>query len=384
MTEQLAEDVFRLAGEGVEVPAAPVDEVVAAARATRGRRWRVVAACVAGVLVVVGVATWIGARPSGEPEGSPGPTGVVRAENPASVAWWAGGVLHLAHVTVELPHVEEVVGLGDGAVVGDAEGNVVLVDGDGSLATIGRKAVGAPVVASEHQGWVAWVDPRVPAPQMEPQGPAPQLVVYDVDTRQPFAVRELPTLGPRHDSVQENQPIAVDGNQVFYAGEDGDWGWVPDQATLVDVDGLLDVSAATIVRRAGVDRIRIVQPFFSVEFVRQGRGAQLSPGGEYVLTRTTSRRFGGAFGPVLIYDTRSGDKLWTGLRRRDVAMAATLGPDDEVTYVVAHRTGERQDVEFTRTSYNGPYELRTCHLGERTCFTVTSIPQTGVLPVLAR
>jgi hypothetical protein len=67
----------------------------------------------------------------------------------------------------------------------------------------------------------------------------------------------------------------------------------------------------------------------------------------------------------------------------EVVMVASLGPDDEVTYVIAHRTGERQDVEFTRASYNGPFEMRTCHLGERSCFTVTPIPQTGVLPILA-
>jgi hypothetical protein len=376
MTHQLAEEAFALAAQGLEVPPAPVEEVVTEARSRLGRRRRLVALATAGVLVVVGLATWAGARQGAGPEPAAEPTGIERVENPADTAWWASGVLHLAHVTVDLPGVEQVAGLGDGAVVGDDEGNVVLVDGDGVTTTIGRQVPGAPLVASEHQGWAVWVDP---------QDRAPQLVVYDVAARQTLAIRELPFNGSRWGPLdQGSYPIAVDADQVYFADQGGDWAWAPEKAGLADADGLLDVSAATMVRRDGVDRIRMIQPFFNVEYVRRGRGAQISPGGEYVLTRTTSARFAGEFGPVLVYDTRSGDRIWTGLEPREVAMVASLGPDDEVTYVIAHRSGERQDVEFTRFSYNGPYDMRTCHLGEHTCFEVTTIPQTGTLPILAR
>ena len=48
-------------------------------------------------------------------------------------------------------------------------------------------------------------------------------------------------------------------------------------------------------------------------------------------------------------------------------MAATLGPDDEVHYVVAPRLHPWS---------SGRYELRTCHLGERTCFTVVAVRRT--------
>jgi hypothetical protein len=373
MTRQLAEEAFALASQGVEVEPAPVEEVVGEARARQHRRRRVVGVVTAGVVLVLAIATWFGARQTAEPTAQP--AGVTPEESAADTVWWAAGVLHLPHVTVEMPRVEQVARLGDGAVVGDDEGNVVLVAPDGVTTTIGREVPGAPLVTSEHQGWAVWVDP---------QDRAPQLVVYDVGARQTLAIRELAFDGARWDALEQgSHPIAVDGDQVYYADQGGDWAWRPEGAQLVRADGLLDVSAATMVRRAGADHIRIVQPFFSVEYIRSGRGAQISPGGEYVLTRTSTRRSSGQFGPVLIYDTRSGGRLWTGLEPGEVAMAATMGPADEVTYLIAHRTGERQDVEFTRSSYNGPLEMRTCHIGERSCFQVTTIPQTGVLPILA-
>ncbi|GAA2144143.1 hypothetical protein GCM10009844_17360 [Nocardioides koreensis] len=374
MTQELAEEVFALAGTAIDVPDAPVEEVVARARSQRRRRRRAAAAAVAGLLVVVGLGTWVGTRPGSQPPPGPDQPPVVRVENPAAVAWWANDVLHLRHAAVEMPRVEDLVQLGDGAVIGDEDGDVVLVDGAGRLTTIGNKVAGAPLAASEHQGWVAWVDPG---------DRAPRLVVYDLEAAEVLATRDLPYRGPRWGSLDEgSHPIAVDGNQVYYAGQDGDWGWGPDGTGLVDVDGLLDVSAATIVKAAGADRIRIVQPFFSVDYVRTGVGAQLSPGGEHVLTRAPGG--GGRFGKVLIYDTRSGERIWTGVRPQDVVVAATLGSDGSVSYVVAHGPDQPQGTDFVRLSFTGPYELRTCHLGERTCSRATKFPHTGALPILAR
>jgi len=373
MSEQLAEEVFHLAAEGVEVPAAPIEEVVARARWQRRRRRRATAGAVAGTLAVVGLATWVGTRqaPSPEPDRFP----VVRVENPASVAWWANDVLHLRHVAITMPRVEDLVQLGDGAVIGDQEGGVVLVDPDGTMTTIGHKVAAAPLVASEHQGWVAWVDPA---------DRTPQLVVYDTAARKVLTTRVLPHRERRWDGLaQTSYPIAVDGDQIYFKDEDGAWGWVPGEDGLVDVDGLLGVSAATIVKQWGTNTIRIVQPFFSVDYVRSGLGARISPGGEYVLTRAPGGD-GGPFGRILVYDTRSGDRLWTGLRPQDVAVAATLGSDDEVTYVVAHRPDQPQGTDFVRLSFTGPYELRTCHLEEHTCSRVTKFPHIGALPVLAR
>ncbi len=371
MSEELAEEVFRLAAEGVEVPAAPVAEVVGRARSRRSRRRRWVAGALAGVVAAVGLGTWVGTREAAS--SGPERPAVVQVENPAPVAWWANDVLHLHHVAVEMPRVEDLVQLGDGAVIGESDGGVVLVDGRGRLTTIGHKVAGAPLVASEHQGWVAWVDPR---------DRAPQLVVYDLEAGEVLATRNLRYRGPRWKSLDEGSyPIAADGDRVYYSGQDGTWAWSPADGDVVDVEGLLDVSAGTIVKAAERGRIRIVQPFFSVDYVREGLSAQLSPGGERVLTRAP-----GGEGPfrVLIYDTRTGERQWTGLQREDVAVAASLGRDGQVTYVVAHRPDQPQGTDFVRLSFTGPYELRTCHLEERTCVRVTKFPHTGSLPILAR
>ncbi|GAB3787774.1 hypothetical protein [Nocardioides ungokensis] len=370
---QLAEEVFRMAATAVDVPPAPVEGVVAAARARRRRRRSVVALAVAASLALVGVGTWLGTRPAPAPEQEPQPR-VVEADNPADVAWWANNVLHLEHVAVELPGVEDLVPLGSGAVVGDERGGVVLIEGDGHLVTIGHKVAGAPLAASGKPGWVAWVDPR---------DHAPRLVVYDVADRRVQGVLDLPYSGQRR-LDHGSYPIAIDGGRVYYASLGGDYVWTPSgaQPERIDDEGLLDVAAGTRVGAVRARHIGITQPFFSVSYVRDGTDAQLSPDGLQVLTRTTSARVSGPFGPVAIYDARSGERLWTGLRRGDVAVAATFGPGDAVTYVVAHRAHEPQAVEFERMALTGPYELRTCQIEAQSCTSVTTFPHTGSLPVL--
>lgn len=370
---QLAGEVFRLAATAIDVPHAPVVPVLAGARSQRRRRRRVGATVVAASLVLIGVATWAGTRPEPEPEPEPQPP-VVAADNPADVAWWANNVLHLEHVAVELPSVEDLVQLGDGAVIGDEQGGVVLIDGAGHLTTIGHKVAGAPLAASGKPGWVAWVDPR---------DRAPRLVVYDVADRRVQGTLDLPYRGQRR-LDHGSYPIAIDGGRVYYASLGGDYVWTPSDAQpeRIDDEGLLDVAAGTRVGSVRDRRIDIVQPFFSVEYVRAGQGAQLSPDGLQVLTRTMSARVSGPFGPVVVYDARSGERMWTGLRRGDVVVAATFGPWDAVTYVIAQRAGEPQAVEYERMSLTGPYELRTCQIQAHICSRVTTFPHTGALPVL--
>ena len=372
---QLAGEVFRLALTAVDVPPAPVDRVVADARAHRSRRRRVAGSIVVAALVVVGVVTWVGTRPPLKAASEPQPP-VVAEENPADVAWWANNVLHLQHVAVELPRVDNLVQLGDGAVIGSEQGGVVLVDGAGHVRTIGHKVAGAPLAASGKPGWVAWVDPR---------DQSPRLVVYDVAHHRVQGTLDLPYRGQRS-LAHGSYPIAIDGGRVYYASLGGDYVWTPSgaQPERIDDEGLLDVAAGTRVATVRERRIDIVQPFFSVAYVRDGQGGQLSPDGLQVLTRTTSARVSGPFGPVVVYDARSGERLWTGLRQRDVAVAATFGPGDAVTYVIAHRADRPQAVEFERMSLTGPYELRTCQIEARSCSHVASFPHTGALPVLAR
>jgi hypothetical protein len=128
----------------------------------------------------------------------------------------------------------------------------------------------------------------------------------------------------------------------------------------------------------------MVQPFFSLRFDRAGSGAQMSPDGNRVLTRTSRAGEGGAAAAVHLYDTRSGESLWTGLTRRDVPIAATLGPETEVSYLLAYRDDESRRDAFVRQSSSSPVELRTCDHEARRCRVIAQIPLVGAAPVLAR
>ncbi len=375
-SEEPVDEVFAVAGSAIGVPAPPLAAIVARARAHRRRRRRRVAAAAAAVLVVTGLGTYLGARPAPGPDPGPGPSRVLELDNPAHAAWWANDVLHLAHVSVLLPRVEDLVDLDGGAVIGDKDGDVVLVSPTGQLTTIGHKVPGAPLAATAAHGLVAWVDPG---------DRRPRLVLYDIDDHVVRAERDLQYRGPRWAELDEgSHPIAFDGETLYYADQFGDWRWRPPFASADPVDhrGLVDVSSAVVLRQLDPRTLDVVQPFFSVDHELVGAaGAQLSPGGEYVLTRAPG---GDPFAPVRIYDARSGERLWTGLRPGDQVLAASLGPEDQVTYVTAHRADQPAAGEYVRMSFTGPYELRACRLGERTCFRVTRFPHTGALPVLAR
>ena len=84
-----------------------------------------------------------------------------------------------------------------------------------------------------------------------------------------------------------------------------------------------------------------------------------------------------------LYDTRSGDPLWTGLTRQDVPVAATLGPETEVSYLIVNRDAASSRV--TRLQSSGPpYELRTCDHEAHRCRVITRLSRLEMTPVLAR
>jgi hypothetical protein len=373
MRELLAEETFRVVAESVETLPPPLEAIRDRARSQRRRRWTSLGAAAAVAALLLGTATWLGTRPGPLPV-TPQPA-VKAVRNPASVVWWANGQLRLANVSVETPLPTDLAAISGGAVYGNKSGDVVFVGDDGEVTRIGTQHPGAPLVASDERGWVAWVDPG---------DRSPELVVYDLTARQVLASRPLPAGEFGSESGGEDgHPIAIDQDKIFYVDQDGEHEWtVPDGAThRVQPSGLLAVRQATKVWQLAPATIQIVQPFFSLFFNRSGRGAQLSPDATYVLTRTAVTTE--SFGAVLIYDARSGDRVWTGLGRKDVVVEATLGPDDEVTYVTANRADQPRWDDYVRQSFSGPYELRTCHLETQTCTAVRKIPRVGVLPVLA-
>jgi hypothetical protein len=381
VNELVVEEIFRDAVRSVETLPPPLEAVrERAAGELRRRRRRSVLGTTAALVFLV-AAAWLGTRAGGGTTVATRPV-VTMVENPANVAWWADGQLHLANVTVAVPSahhvVTDLIEINGGAVYGDDAGAVAFVGDDGEVTRIGTKAPGAPLVASDETGWVAWVDPR---------GRSPELVVYDLTAREVLARRILSPPDPRLDGAGgDSHPIALDGDEVFYATPDGDLAWtVPDGATeRVEPAGLLAVASGTGVWQLDPTRIRIVQPFFSISFDRTGAGAAISADGNRVLTHTFGAREGGSFGTVHLYDARSGKPLWTGLSHRDVPIAATLGPEDEVSYLVEPRAERPRHDDFVRQSSSSPYELRACDQESHQCRSVTQLPRVETTPVLAR
>lgn len=360
---------LRVAAEGLVVLAPPT---LAELDSPPGRRpprrtLRALASAAPLALVVAGL-TWWATR---EPDESELPAvAAVSERNPAEAAWFANGVLHLDHVALELPPLRDFAVLGTGAVYGDTEGRVVAVADDGQREQIGTKDPDVPLVASDEQGWVAWVDRR---------GDVPRLLVHEVASRSLVGELALFVVDPA-----DARPIAVDDETVFYSDGSGAHGWRPPDGApaLDDVDpfGLLDVASRTRAYQLDPSTIHVAQGFFSVSFDLRGSGAQLSEDGEFVLTRDPATP---SLGTLLVYDTESGDQLPTGLAEDDVALAAALGPDGTATYVVARAEDRPLAGEFLRSSFSGQLELRTCELETGVCETLRRFSSAGSRPLVA-
>ena len=102
-----------------------------------------------------------------------------------------------------------------------------------------------------------------------------------------------------------------------------------------------------------------------------------------MLTHIDSDGEGGSLGTVHLYDTRSGDPLWTGLTRQDVPVAATLGPETEISYVIVNRDAAKLQGHLLQSS-GPPYELRTCDHEAHRCRVITRLSRVEIPPVLAR
>ena len=375
MTEQLAEEIFRTASESIDVLSPPVDGAIGQAHTMRRRQRRVAVTSTAAAVVVIAGVTWATTRPADPKPPEPSPANVVRSTNPAAIAWYAGGKLHLANVAIELPPLTDLVEVGGGAVYGDREGVVAFVTAAGTRTVIGEKVAAAPLVGSDQYGWAAWVDPR---------GETPALVVYDVVGMKVLDRLELPSPGAGWQDLDVgSHPVAIDQDHIFYVAQDGDFSWAPldDDPELLDRQGLLDSASTTRVYEVprGID---MVQGFFSVNFVRRGEGATLSAGGNYVLTRVPGERTPGAPFRPLLYDDRSGDRLVTGVGADELVLDASFGEEHDVVYVVGRAAdfGGGADLDGS----NDPLlTLRSCQLGTADCHDVALLPRAGERPLLA-
>lgn len=353
MSEPLAEEIFRTASETIDVLSAPVDGVVARSRELRRRRRRITIASVAAGAVVLAGLTWVGARSA--PEGEPAPTGVTRSANPVDVAWYGDGKLHLANVAVELPPITDLVEILGGAVYADESNTVTFVDDSGARTDIGKKVPGTAVVGSSESGLAAWIAAG---------DDGPEILLYDVLAGRPVATQLLP-------SGTGNDLVALDRDRAYFTTADGDFVWTAVGGSQARAGhGLLDAGAGLRVYQRR-DQIDIVQPFFNVTYLRAGRGAVVSPGGNYVLTAAPGGLTpAGTFRPLL-YDARSGDRLATGLGRGMVAADATFGKNHGVIYLTAHLAALRA----AASDGDGPplLILRSCAPGGFQCHDVAPL-----------
>lgn len=371
MNEQQVVETFHRVRDDIVVGPPPVLQVTAGA--TRRRRRTQVVAAAAAVAVVSGVGIAVGLW---DGDGSRPEPAVRLVENPAPVAWWGGGRLHVAHAVVETPEPRAIVPVGDGVVTwtepaaGEDRGPLVHVTDDGNQSTIGEKAYGDRLAADTTTGWVAWVDHS---------DDATVLVVFDTAAGEEVARRELADDGPRHEVLDEGPyPIAIEDGAVFYADWDADYRW--DVAAGAEPMQVTDGDTYLVDRESGVDLIRSydTERGYGPPVLRREGEADaelpdsaglLSPDGRHVLGLT-------AIGPYArLFDVADqGRRVPTGLTDDRAIADVAFGRDGTLTF--AFGTPWTPPADGSRdlappADYNvAPFDLVSCAIATATCETV--------------
>jgi len=275
--------------------------------------------------------------------------------NPApGVIWYADGQLHLDFQVLAVEGLEDMTRIGTGVVYGDDEGRVVYAADDGSRQVLGHTDPEVSVAATDETGWAAWVETG--------------------DDKARIVVMEAATGNEVGSTVVEpdTRVVAVDGRSVFFVDRTGAHELVPGaspEVRPVNPEGLLDVRSRIRAYQLHEDTIEFVQSSFSVSYQAAGVGSTLSPDGNLVASRLPESD------GVVLYDTRSGLAVPTGLTPGDHVVAVAPGNRLTVTYVVAPG-GQTPGHEL---------ELRTCRIDTvAECTVVARIPNQGGTPVLAR
>ena len=335
-------------------------------------RWALGVGVLAAAVVLVGGTWWAGRSPEdaaddGRPEGLARvqPTTLV---NTAAVPWFAEGLLHLSAATYEVPGIRQVTSLGAGAVYGDAEGRVVLLADDGARDRIGTKDPRTPLVASDADGLVAWVDPN---------GAVPRLLVYDLSQGRPVVDLELPPSASRRGDVPDTRPLAFDAGVVFFSTSSG-WGSVAvgqPETEQVGVEALYDVASDSRLYQIGDSDIALDRALLGITRVVPGRGGELSADGTYALTRNP------ADGTVLVYRVRSGRQVDVAPPFAEGVVDAVPAPAGAVTYL----TVDPDSYPPLEGSHGFPVEAQivTCRLDDGACETTVQFVLRSEGPFLA-
>ena len=370
------DELLRAAAEDVPVLTPPDDRALDRARTPRHRGRALLTAAVLVVLGLGLVAWTVIADEPLEPAGPDKANGLDPVEptwvgNPAEVAWYADGVLHLAKGTYVVPGLRDVAIVTPGVAYGDADGRVVHLADDGTRTLLGTKDPAAPLVVSSDLGWISWVDPA---------GPNPRLLVYSVGRDEIIGELDLPASGSGPEDEPDTHPVAIEGGAVYFVTAEGAGAWQPirDRGYVEQIQPprLLDVAAATRLSQIGEEVLAIAEPLEPRPTTIPGLGGELSGDGGLVLTRDPSN------GDVVVYDVYEGTFLDVRPPGDLAVVDAVLAPERAITYFTLDPEG------FATRESNDSHPLQaqlvTCQVDDGTCDVLASVVVDSEAPVLGR
>ena len=344
-----------VAGVAAGVPVPP--EVVRTPLRSRSSRRLVLGAAAAAVAVGLLVpALGPQERPAAEPP--LGPIAVGGRPNPAPVAWYAAGRIHLDDGSAAVPDVVALVEMGAGAVYLDVDGRVVALAGTGERTLLGRAAAGQGLVGSAVRGRVAWVteDDVVEVADVEAARVVDRREVGDAEQ-----VRLLRMVGPVLRWTEAGTEVAWDLDEDTADAVEPGQG----QGSLVDRVG------STELRQLTDGRVAVDGPFGD-RVVVPGDGGEVSPSEEFVLTRTGEGGLG-----VRVFEAGTGEERVSGTTREDLVLDVRFTGADEITYLLGDRASLPDGSGVGRASGTGPVEVRTCQVRLDFCVVHASGPGFG-------
>ncbi len=316
----------------VPVQAPDLEQVVAMASESVRRHRRRGFAVTAAVIGVAGLVSLVVALSAGDGEtGSPGRelalAPVERASSDATVGWYADGRLHLSDVILDLPDLQSVAVINDGAVYLDDGGDLVQVNDQGERTLLDTIGDDGTFAASDSEGLVAWL----------PEVLDGDLVVRNLAARKEVA--RVPVSGTA-------EVIAIDAGSVYFRDDAGDHELkLPGgEVEALGSANLIDVALRVRLFQHLSGVVRMEQPLFDIAYTWPGEDAQISEEGTVVLTWVGDR--------LAMHDTRSGEWIATDIGPNEGVLDAEFGPDNTIVYLV-----------MNELESGGIVDVRTCSLG---------------------
>lgn len=268
--------------------------------------------------------------------------------------------------------VLELVGVPDGVVLTNEEGQVLFVENSGEQQQIGDTVTGTPLVVEPDNGWVAWADPG---------DGEPELVVFDTRVGDEVGRRSLAVPGAGGGQpVGESRPVAIDGEQVYYRTRDTDFAWEPLPGEAFALSGeLVDIAAGARVSRAEDPVALLVQaqPFDTGRLI-VAVDARLTADGRYVMAEVAE--------DLAVFDVATGEELPRMHSPSDQGLTWTYAGDDTFFVTVLHKLQDKQYQDTLQMPDQGDYRIYECVVGrDDTCVEAHRVTRESPdPPVLAR